>query len=381
MQYKNLSYWDGVGDNNVEGDILVAEGLFVESTTEQGSKDMSGLFAIPGLIDAHIHLCLNPEIRDPFAQSKPDDADLKQQMRGRALTMLRAGITSARDLGGGEYLELDIRDEIASGDTLGPRLLCSGQPITSVSGHCHFWGGEAKDQTQALQVLQRQHQKGVDLIKIMVTGGNITPGSKPVDSQFDDQTVAEIVKAAKQHDYLVAAHCHGAHGISQATSAGVTTLEHCSWVNAEGWGRGYKKDVVNQMVANGVSVSPTINSGWKRFKDKSFVDMVQNNYRQMKAAGVRLIASTDAGIPNIFHHDLPRALPEFSRFAELSAVQTLRAATSDCAAAIGLEHITGKIVPGLSADMVLYERNPLDDLSVLEHPVMVVARGVEIDLT
>lgn len=380
MRYKNLQYWDGLGDLLQDGDICVEGGRFVDETSAE-SRDLSGCFAIPGLIDAHIHLCLNPEIRDPNDQTLPGREQLLAEMRGRAEAMLRAGITTARDLGGGQYLELQIRDEIVRGDISGPRLICAGQPITSTGGHCHFWGGEADSTEQALEVLERQDAHGVDLIKIMVTGGNITPGSAPKDSQFEDHTVCEVVRAANARDYHVAAHCHGTDGIRQAAEAGVTTVEHCSWVGESGWGKQFDEGVVARLAENQVWVSPTINSGWKRFKQEAFVEMVGGNYEKMKAAGVRLIASTDAGIPNVFHHDLPLALPVFASFAGLSNQEVLKSATSDCATAIGLGDVTGAICPGLSADFVVYEANPLEDLAALENPVMVVSRGIATEIT
>lgn len=377
--YLDLSFWDGESVNMRSGDIHVADGLFSERSSDSSqSRSLKGLYAIPGLIDAHIHLCLNPEIRDPLKQTDPTVEQRLEEMRERALGMLKAGITSARDLGGGQHLELQVRDEIEQGAIPGPRLICAGQPITSVGGHCHFWGGEAADQSVAMDVLERQHQAGVDLIKIMVTGGNITPGSRPVDSQFDDETIAALVKAAGDRNYHVAAHCHGTDGIRQAAFAGVRTVEHCSWVGEQGWGRDYDQAIVDQIVEGDVRVSPTINSGWKRFQQKEFVEMVQGNYRQMKKTGVKLIASTDAGIPNVFHDDLPRALPQFARFAGLTPIEVLRSATVDCAEAIGLGHLTGSIKPGLSADFVVYEESPLENLDVLTSPVMVIKAGVEI---
>ena len=374
--YKNLTYWDGISDDMVEGDLSVADGIFVKAGGE--GRDLSGCYAIPGLIDAHVHMCLNPDISDPLAQAAAGEERIMEEIRERALAMVKAGITTARDLGGGQWLELVIRDEIASGETVGPRLICAGQPITSVGGHCYFWGGEASDTDAALTVLQRQLAHNVDLIKIMVTGGNITPDSKPIDSQFDDETVSRIVALSTEQDLHVAGHCHGTDGIRQAAEAGVRTVEHCSWVGEEGWGRHFDETIVEKMVANEVWVSPTINAGWQRFRKEEFVEMLRANYRKMKSAGVRLIASTDAGIPRVYHHDLPKALPEFARFAELTPVDTLKAATSDCAAAVDLGAITGQILQGYAADFVVYEANPLADLSVLEKPVLVVARGQEI---
>ena len=379
MRYQNLQYWDGLGEGLVLGDIWVSKGLFANQS-DGGSRDLTGCYAIPGLIDAHIHLCLNPEVRNPRDQTLPEADKLMSEMRQRAQAMLRAGITTARDLGGGQYLELAVRDEINRGEVAGPRLICAGQPITSVAGHCHFWGGEAGSTDEALTVLARQAEQGVDLIKVMVTGGNMTPGSTPRDSQFKDETICEIVRRANSLDYHVAAHCHGTDGIRQAAQAGVTTVEHCSWVGDDGWGRNMDESVVRQLADRRVWVSPTINSGWKRFRQEDFVRMIRGNYEKMKAAGVRLIASTDAGIPNVFHHDLPTALPVFASFAGLSPVAALRSATSDCAAAIGLGKVTGSIRHGLSADFAVYENNPLEDLEVLQNPVLVVSRGVETEL-
>ncbi|HCC45910.1 MAG TPA: amidohydrolase [Gammaproteobacteria bacterium] len=374
--YKNLTIWDGCSDEMREGDLSVANGKFVLDPAN--GRNFSGCFAIPGLIDAHVHLCLDPDISDPLKQTEADTESIKQDIRDRALAMVKVGITSARDLGGGQWLELEIRDEIARGRTLGPRLVCAGQPITSVGGHCHFWGGEAIDTDAAITVLQRQLEHDVDLIKIMITGGTITPGSKPIDSQFEDETVSKIVMMSNAADRHVAGHCHGTDGIRQAAKAGIRTVEHCSWVGETGWGRDFNEKVVDAMVANNVWVSPTINAGWRRFQKPEFVEIVRSNYRKMKQAGIKLIASTDAGIPKVYHHDLPRALLEFARFAELTPLETLKAATSDCATAIDLGDVTGQIKPGYSADFVVYESNPLENLEALQHPVLVVVKGEEV---
>ncbi len=374
--YKKLKYWDGVSAELVEGDLSVDDGIFVEGSGE--GRNFSGCYAIPGLIDAHVHMCLNPDITDPLAQVRISEEQIMEEIRNRALSMVKAGITTARDLGGGQWLELIIRDEISRGETLGPRLICSGQPITSVGGHCYFWGGESRDFNAALTVLQRQLAHDVDLIKIMVTGGNITPGSNPVDSQFDDETIAKLVAISSEHNLHVAGHCHGTNGIRQAAEAGVRTVEHCSWVGEKGWGQDFDETIAKKMAANEVWVSPTINAGWQRFRKPEFVENVRANYRKMKSAGVRLIASTDAGIPRVYHHDLPKALPEFARFAELTPLETLKAATSDCAAAIDLGAVTGQIREGFAADFVIYEGNPLIDLGVLERPLLVISNGHEV---
>ncbi|HKI73782.1 MAG TPA: amidohydrolase family protein, partial [Pseudomonadales bacterium] len=189
----NVAIWDGTSEDIVPGlDALeITDGAItrVGSSDELhggDSRDMAGLYVMPGMIDAHVHLCLDPEISNPEDQDKFSDAELLSRMAGRANAMVKAGITTARDLGGGNWLELTIRDQINEGMLTGPRLLCSGQPVTSIMGHCHFWGGEAADTAAAMEVIERQLGHGVDLIKVMATGGNLTKGSQPADAQFDE---------------------------------------------------------------------------------------------------------------------------------------------------------------------------------------------------
>jgi len=385
VSLKNIKIWNGIDDAIDAGvDAVTFENgylVFVGSSedlvaSESVVKDMGGLVMIPGLIDAHIHLCLNPKIKDPLQQDKFSSEELLHDMADRAIKMLQAGITSARDLGGGQWLELEIRDRINRGDLAGPRLICSGQPITSVKGHCHFWGGEATNSTEVLDVLTRQVEHKVDLIKVMATGGNITKGSRPVDAQFNEEILSLIVKSAGEQGFRVAAHCHGTSGIRNAAAAGVTTIEHCSWTGEDGWGKDFDPDVVASIVRQGAWVSPTINSGWKRFiGNGNFEDRLKGNYSRMREQGVRLIASTDAGIPNVLHHHLPLAIPVFAHFAGLTPVEALRTATADCADAIGLGEVTGQIKEGYYADFVLYEADPTTDLDVLAAPVQVYKQG------
>ncbi|MCZ6887218.1 MAG: amidohydrolase family protein, partial [Gammaproteobacteria bacterium] len=174
---------------------------------------MGGLTVIPGIIDAHVHMVLDPSIFNPMSQIHDASDEAYAPMPERAAKMVRAGITTARDLGGGHWLELKLRDAINAGEIPGPRLLCAGQPVTSVKGHCHFWNGEADGLEEAREVIERQIEKGVDLIKIMATGGNLTKGSDPSLAQFDLQTTAAIVKEANDRGFAVAAHCHGTQGI------------------------------------------------------------------------------------------------------------------------------------------------------------------------
>ena len=139
--YANLRVWDGIANGYVEADsISVANGLIsAVGKRDPKARDMSGLTVIPGLMDAHVHMTLDPEIPSAEEQLRQKAPEIREKMLGRAERMVRAGLTTARDLGGGEWLELELRDRINRGEIIGPRLLCAGQPVTSIAGHCHFW--------------------------------------------------------------------------------------------------------------------------------------------------------------------------------------------------------------------------------------------------
>ena len=376
----DLTIWDG--SRVLDADTLQMRngqisfvGARDDALPDPHAVSCSGLTAMPGLIDAHVHLELNPDEKDPPSKTLPE---VVPRMLERAAAMAAAGITTARDLGGGAWHELRLRDRINAGEIVGPRLLCAGQPITSVGGHCHFWGGEAADADAAKQVLKRQVDAGVDLIKVMATGGRLTRGSYPTDAQFATDTLSEIVDLAHSHELPVAAHCHGTEGIHRAALAGVDTIEHCSWVGEEGWASDYRDDIARIILDNGVWVSPTVNKGWRRMLDSStgkVLSRVRAAYQKMLGMGIPLVASTDAGIPGVYHAELPAALAVFSAIAELSPETTLKSATSDAARALGIGRQTGSLQVNMNADVLVVDGNPLTDLSALTRPAHVFCRG------
>ena len=384
VQLNNLNLFDGATMLSAHSVVFDTQGIsYVGPTDDAPSSpatqhDLGGTWLVPGLTDAHIHLELDPSDKQPPAFDAPRD---RQAMAQRAATMVKAGITTARDLGGGARAEFEIRDRINAGELIGPRLLCAGQPVTSVGGHCHFWGGEAADLDQAKAVLTQQVEAGADLCKIMATGGRFTPNSSPSKAQFELSFMQALVAAANAAGLRVAAHCHGSEGIHHATHAGVTTIEHCSWVGDDGkWASDYLPEVAIEMAQRGVWVSPTVNAGWQRFIDSNsgMIEKFRGAFDDMRAKGVKLIASTDAGIPGVPHDKLPEALDVFRQIAGLSPLETLQSATANAADALGLSEVTGRIQPGLAADLLLLDSNPLEDLTALQRPLAIWARGAAI---
>ena len=337
--------------------------------------------ALPGLIDAHVHISLNSALPDWRSQLAIPRDRLVVEMEQRAEAMLRAGITTARDCGGGGWLEVGLRDRIARGEIQGPRLLCTGQPITTPRGHCWFWGGTASSPDEIDSVVQRQCAHEVDWIKVMATGGLYTKETHIEDAQFREAELRAVVEGARSRGRLVAAHCHGTAGIEHAVAAGVRTLEHCSFAGSQGMGTAPDPKLAERIAAQQMWVSPNVSTSWARraeVDDSDFFRNMREVFRMLRGAGVKLIASTDAGMPRVSHTDLPRALAIFARFAELSPVEVLRAATSEAARALGIGHETGSLQPLSTADILVVDGDPLRDLEALTRPRLVIARGAPV---
>jgi imidazolonepropionase-like amidohydrolase len=366
----------------ITGDRIEAVGRGSDLACNARAIHFDDAFALPGLIDCHVHMGLDPT-KGVAAQALITLADRHRAMKQRAQTMVRCGITTARDLGGGDWAELELRDQIALGGVPGPRLLCAGQPLTTPGGHCHFWGGAADTPEQIQEVLDRQAERGVDWIKVMVTGGVATAGTSPRTVQFEAPVLAAAVAHAKAGGREVAAHCHGTRGIANAVQAGVRTVEHCSFAGNDGFGTDFDADVVQQIAAAGCWVSPTVNAGWARRSEQDgkptdFFERMSRVLRALVAARVPLAASTDAGIPGVHHHRLVEGLIALSRYAQLDGDALLRTVTVDAACALGLEHETGRLEAGLAADVLIVAGDPREDPKVLLRPLAVFARGREI---
>jgi imidazolonepropionase-like amidohydrolase len=382
--------WDGEAERprsapehiRIEGGRIAAIGADpVLLAGAEVIRPAPGAVALPGLCDAHVHLTLDPALHTPEEQLAVPREELRRGMEARALAMVRAGITTARDLGGGEWLELDLRDRIARGELPGPRLLCAGQPVTRPGGHCHFWGGVVDGEHSIEDVVRRQLERGADCIKVMATGGRITPGSNPAEAQFETAELRRVRESAAAAGRQVAAHCHATIGIQRAAEARVHTVEHCSFLAAEPFGSELDLEICAALARARVWISPTINSGWRRFaldRDGEESRFARNRKRALavlRAAGAELLASTDAGIPGVRHEGLPDALPVFADYAGLRPVEALRAATSAAARAFGLERETGRLRPRLAADLLVVADDPTENLAALLHPHLVVARG------
>jgi len=394
--------WDGLGDRlshapvtvRIEAGRIAALQPGPGEAATRGARvlELDGAVLMPGLIDAHVHLGLDPALRSPREQLALPRERRRAAMAARASAMLRAGITTARDLGWGDGLDLALRDDIAAGRTPGPRLLCAAQPVTSPGGHCHFWGGEARGPAGVEAVVRRQLARGADWIKVMATGGVFTRRSRPGAPQLRSDELRAAVEAAAAGGRWVAAHCHGTEGVRRAAAAGVRTVEHCSFAGDGGFGADLDAAVVELLGerarAGALWVSPTVNAGWGRHLPPGAPGATEASrgptafglrmvrvLRTLRGAGVPLVASTDAGIPGVEAWRLPEALAVLADLAGMRPVEALRAATSEAARALEIGDETGALAVGRAADLLAVDGDPLADLGCLRRPRLVVARG------
>ncbi len=379
--------FDGIHEEPLRQPALLVNGDLIERVSVQGAGDLPaeaeridlpGTTLMPGLMDCHIHLIFDGSAEPvPHLLAESDNHALVR-MTAHARDMLQAGITTARDLGCRSHLDLEIRRCINEGTIPGPRLLCVGQPITVTGGHCHFLGGEADGELEVRQAVRRQHKAGADWIKIFATGGHMTPGSNPYHAQY---TVEELIAAREEAHRLehgIAAHCHGTEGVRRAVAAGVDTLEHCSFQKPGGLD--LDERVIEQIVAKGIYVSPTISlnmlqRGPAAAPLASMRETATARLQALAGAGAQFISSTDCGIPNNPHTALPASLGVLGALSGLANVEILRSTTSRAAVALRIDGITGSLRQGLQADVLAVTGNPLEDLTALLRPALVMKGG------
>jgi imidazolonepropionase-like amidohydrolase len=335
--------------------------------------DYPGATILPGLIDCHVHLGFDGG-PDPAArmQAETDEQQLVL-MLASARDLLGVGVTTARDLGARSFLGVVVRDAIASGLARGPRLVAAGPPVTVTGGHCWFMGGEADSEDDLRRIVRTHHKHGADLIKVMATGGFMTRGSAPWYAQFSTEQLAVIVAEARRVDMAVAAHAHGLEGIRRAVAAGVSTIEHCTWVT-ETNEREFSERVAADMAERGIVVCPTINVNVPYVAELAGIT-VGENVKPMYEMGVRMIAGTDAGVDNTPHHQYAGGLAAMVSLLGFRPLEVIAMATTEAAAALGLGAVTGRLAPGYEADLIVVDGDPLADIAALGRLRRVIARG------
>ncbi len=337
----------------------------------------SDVCLLPGLIDAHVHLAFDASTNVMAGIGAVDDGQLLTQMAQAASRALRAGITTVRDLGDRGFLALALREQLdASGDP-GPEIVASGPPITIPGGHCHFFGGVASGQQALRAAVRERAERGCDVVKVMVSGGVLTPGSAVHESQYDLTDLRLIVAEAHGLGLRAAAHVHAPRSIADAVTAGFDTLEHVTFITADGVAA--DPATMDAIVESGVVVSATVGQVPGRGEPPPFVrrrlNAVIENWTQLHRCGARIVPGTDAGLGPIKPHDvLPYALGDLTKLG-MTNVEALRATTSVAADACGLTGRKGRLIPGADADLLAVTGDPLVGIRAVHDVVAVIRAG------
>jgi imidazolonepropionase-like amidohydrolase len=340
--------------------------------------DLPGATLLPGLVDTHVHLAFDAST-DPVGHlAARDDNAALAAMAKAARTAAYGGVTTVRDLGDRNYLALALR-EAAPGGPL-PTIVAAGPPITTPGGHCHFLGGATTGADGVRAAVRAHADRGVDVIKIMASGGALTPGTHPELPQFSTEELRAAVDEAHRHSLPITAHAHGTPAIAAAIAAGVDGIEHASFTTTDAVdpapGKLIRAIVKNRIVLGatggsvpGAALSPTMTAR---------LPAIIANFRRLHEAGALIVVGTDAGVGRPKPPDVLRWGAGQLAQIGLSPVAALRTVTSQAAAVCRLAHRKGQLAPGFDADILAIDGNPLTDPAALHRIRAVYLRGVPI---
>lgn len=340
--------------------------------------EVGGRCLLPGLIDAHVHLC-NDGAPDFFAQVRGDSVSVATiRSIVNLTTTLKAGITTVRDCGSANAVAVDVARAVETGMIAGPRILAAGRVITMTGGHGHFIGTEADGPDQVRAAVRAELKLGAHVIKLIATGGVLTPGVEPGQTTLAPDELSTAVREAHNAGRRVACHAIGAEGICNALRAGVDTIEHGNYIDERGIELALEHEafLIPTFVAPRAALGPATDGGRGDFarKAKELIAVHQENFAKAYAAGVRVAAGTDAGTPFNPHGDLVRELALMVEYC-MSPMEAIRCATLSAAEALGVERELGSVEVGKVADLIVSDGDPLSRIEDLRRPRLVMQAG------
>jgi len=364
--------------------VKVAEGNL--SIPQNAKKiPIDGMTLLPGFIDSHIHICIDgsPDPVSKLLNESQTETTLKAARAARRT--LLAGITTVRDMGGRNGIDLDLKQAVNSGLIPGPRVLVSGQLICMSGGHGWQLGQEADGPDAVRRAAREQIKAGADIVKLMATGGVMTPGVQPGSEQFTEEELRAGIEEAHKAGKKTATHAMGTRGILNALRAGIDSIEHGVYLNEE---------AVALMAEHRVHFIPTISAlyhieikgvaaGIPDYAVEKTL-MVKPHHlesiRMAREAGVLVAAGTDAGTPfNLHGQNLSeiKLLVEYGGYSPMAAIE---AGTRVSAQVLGLENELGTIEAGKIADLILVAGNPLENIDILleKESIRLVMQGGKI---
>lgn len=364
---------------------------YINKSDFQEYYDLKGSYVLPGLMDAHVHLAqeyvpkaerdlkVEPEFNAIFAAAN-------------AIKTLNAGFTTVRNVGDGGMETISLRNAINKGIVPGPRILTSGKTIATTGGHGDPTNGLPTDLYEPptpeegvvdsfediKKAVRQRYKDGTDGIKITATGGVLSVAKSGENPQFTNNELEALISIAKDYGLWVAAHAHGKEGMLRAVNAGVTSIEHGTFMDEE---------VMDAMKKNGTYYVPTILAGeWVAEKskiDNFFPELVRpkaakigpqilDTFTKAHKYGVKIAFGTDSGVSA--HGD---NWQEFALMVKggMSPLETIQSATLETAKLFRLENEIGKIRTGFSADIIALRDNPLENIESLKDISFVMKEG------
>jgi imidazolonepropionase-like amidohydrolase len=372
-------------DIGIEGERITAITPQAKPDRKDDVYEMPGAWLLPGLIDCHVHLTIPTELADPAAGANRTDAAVALYTAKAAERTLQAGVTTARDVGGWNYVEMAVRDAINQGLATGPRLFLAGRLLSITTQTVDYYPGmyEVADGPDAVkQAARKQLAKGADLIKVMATGAMLSSENEDARAiQFTLEELKAAVEIAHDNFKHVAAHAHACRGIENCIEAGVDSIEHCTFAD---------EAALKRIAEKGIYIVPTICAGELLIRDNSMVQSMPAHLRKrmlefndihietIKRAhkmGARIAMGTDAGTPGN-HHGMNASECVFMvRDAGMTPTESIHAATINPARLLRQEKNLGSLEAGKYADVIACRGNPLDDIEELVRIALVMKGG------
>lgn len=372
--------------------ILRIENGFSSPKELDNVLDLKNKTVLPGLIDMHVHIESETSPSHYLEEFTLNEADVAFNAAEIAKRTLMAGFTTVRDLGG-SGVNVSLRNAIAKGKIIGPRIFTAEKAIGTTGGHADPTNGWRKDlmgdpgpsegvinsPADARKAVRQRYKNGADWIKITATGGVLSVSKNGQNPQFTQEEANEIVKTAREYGMGVAAHAHGIEGMKRAIIAGVTTIEHGSLMD---------KETATLMKEYGTYLVPTLSAGRyvaKMAKSKGYYPEIivpkiieidaklRTTFDMVYNEGVNIAFGTDAGV---FPHG--ENAKEFGYMVETgwSEMFSLQSATTTNAKVLDMEEELGQIAAGFIADIIAVDEDPTQNISTMENVVFVMKEGV-----
>jgi imidazolonepropionase-like amidohydrolase len=385
---RNVTLIDGLGGEPhadwavaVEGERIAWIGPSAQAPAfdPHNVVDGKGHSLLPGMINSHVHLC-NDGSADLFGQVLNDSvpiATIRSVINAR-LT-LAAGITTVRDCGAASQIAIEIAKAVDRGLIEGPRVRAAGRVVTMTGGHGHFIGREADGPDEVRKAVRAEIKGGANFIKVMATGGVLTPGVDPSQTAFQLDELQAAVEEAHKAGRPAASHAIGNGGIKNALKAGIDSVEHGFYLDDEAVNLALKNETF--LVPTLIAVDQIVNNGaqggipdWVVKKAQGESGHHRESFVMAVKSGMRIAAGTDAGTPFNPHGDLPLELAKMVEFG-LSPMLAIVAATSNAARLLRMDDQIGSVEKGKVADLILVPGDPLRDIGAMRRPAFVMKSG------